>query len=74
MIEHLLQLGSSDLHQLAAALRSHRLSAPFNSVGIGRLVTRAASQDIASELQGLSDQGFSAEQLASVLDLVVKDR
>ena len=74
MIEHLLQLGSSDLHQLAAALRSHRLGAPFNSVGIGRLVPRAASQDIASELQGLCDQGFSAEQLASVLDLVVKDR
>ena len=74
MIEHLLQLGSGDLHQLAAALRSHRLSTPFNSVGIGRLVPRAASQDIASELQELSDQGFSAEQLASVLDLVVKDR
>jgi phosphatidylserine/phosphatidylglycerophosphate/cardiolipin synthase-like enzyme len=74
MIEHLLQLGSSDLQQLAAALRSHRLGSPFTSVGIGRLVTHAEAQDIASELQRLSEEGFSEGQLASVLDLFVKDR
>jgi phosphatidylserine/phosphatidylglycerophosphate/cardiolipin synthase-like enzyme len=74
MIEHLLQLGRSDLHQLAAALRSHRLSTPFNPVGLGRVGIHAGAQDIASELQALSDQGLSESQLASVLDLVVKDR
>ncbi len=74
MIKQMLQLGASDLHQLATALRSHRLGAPFSPVGIGRLVARAASEAIAGELQELVDQGFSGEQLASVLELLVKDR
>jgi len=74
MIERILQLGSSDIHQLAAALRSHRIGSPFNAIGIGRLVTPAASQDIAAELQALFDQGFREDHLASVLELIVKDR
>ena len=74
MITDLFQLGSSDLRQLAAALRSGRLSAPVSPIGVGRVVPQAAAEAVATELQRFSDQGFSEAQIATMLETLVCDR
>lgn len=74
MTAHLVRLSESDLQQLAAALRSRRISAPFNSFGVGRILPRTAAHTVAAELQQFSDEGYGELQIATMLDLIVQDR
>ncbi len=74
MTEKLTNLGDSDLHSIAAALRSGRLAPPFSSLALQRFVQDSVAGCTAEGLQGLSDQGFQPAQIALVLDLILKDR
>ena len=74
MGDELLQLADSDLRELAAVLRARRLAAPFTAMSVQRLIASPAAGDVAGELQRLADQGFQAEQMAAMLDLLVRDR
>src|SRR5207244_3022453 len=70
----ILSLRDDDLGSLAAALRSGRLAAPFRPVALQRLVANSLSDGVAQELQSFHDQGFSPAQIASLIDVVLKDR
>lgn len=74
MNEHLLKLHESDLRQLAAALRSGRLAPPFSGMAVQRVVSPLAATEVASDLQQLAGTGFSAVQIALVLEMLLGDR
>ncbi len=74
MSEQLLRLGDHDLRGIATALRSGRLAPPFTTVAVGRYVSTGLADGIAAELQAIASHGFTAPQLAAVIDLLLKDR
>ncbi len=74
MSDELLQLSDADLRQIVAALQAGRIKPPFSDLSVQRFVPDSISQKVAIELQQLADQGFSAQQLATCLDLILKDR
>ena len=74
MNDELLQLADNDLRELAAALRARRLAPPFTAMSLQRLIAGPSGAAVAGELQRLADHGFTAEQLAVTLDLLVCDR
>jgi phosphatidylserine/phosphatidylglycerophosphate/cardiolipin synthase-like enzyme len=74
MTRPLLQLADRDLREIAAALRAKRLATPFTAMSLGRIVASPAAQPTADELKRLAEQGFTGEQLATMLDLLVQDR
>lgn len=74
MSDGLLQLADGDLLELAAVLRARRIAAPFTAMSVQRLIASPAAGMVAEELQRLADQGFQAEQIAAMLDLLVRDR
>jgi phosphatidylserine/phosphatidylglycerophosphate/cardiolipin synthase-like enzyme len=74
MGDELLQLADNDLRELAAVLRARRLAAPFTAMSVQRVIAGPAAGTVAGELQRLADQGFQAEQMAAMLDLLVRDR
>lgn len=55
-------------------MRARRLTAPFTAMGVQRLIAGPIAAAVAGSLQRLADQGFTAEQLAVTLDLLVCDR
>jgi len=74
MADELLQLVDSDLRELAAALRARRLTAPFTAMSVQRLIAGPIAATATGALQRLADRGFTAEQLAVTLDLLISDR
>ncbi len=74
MTEPLLALSDGELDELAGALRSKRLTAPFTALGVQRIVDGERADAVAGALQQLADQGFAAQQLAATLELLLKDR
>jgi phosphatidylserine/phosphatidylglycerophosphate/cardiolipin synthase-like enzyme len=74
MNDTLAGLTDADLRILAAALRSGRIAAPFTAVSLQRLVSGEIADDVTREFQSLVAQGFAAAQIATILDLIVRDR
>jgi phosphatidylserine/phosphatidylglycerophosphate/cardiolipin synthase-like enzyme len=74
MISSLLLLPESDFPPLIAALRSGRLSPPFTAALIEHLVGHAVSSTTIEAMEDLKRIGFSEEQLAAALELVLQDR
>jgi phosphatidylserine/phosphatidylglycerophosphate/cardiolipin synthase-like enzyme len=74
MIEPLHGLSERDLHDVALALRSGRLSPPFSCVTLQRIVSNDCAQRIAEAFQRLAAAGFSAEQVAIAMELLRADR
>ena len=74
MISSLLLLPESDFLPLIAALRSGRLSPPFTAALIERLVGHPVSSATIEAMDELQRIGFSDEQLAAALKLVLQDR
>lgn len=64
---------AGDLEQVAAALCDGRLLAPFTAVGLTRLGVSEA-QDLAVQLNGLSQIGFQSQQMAALLQAVMTER
>jgi phosphatidylserine/phosphatidylglycerophosphate/cardiolipin synthase-like enzyme len=74
MTEPLLALSDGDLRELASLLRSRRLTPPFSPLGVQRIVAGDRAEAVVGALQSFSDDGFGVEQLATILELLVKDR
>lgn len=74
MTQTLLTLASSDLREIATAIRAQRLSLPFSVVSLQRIVPGAIVEAVAAELQMLADVSGGADAVAGMLELVVKDR
>src|SRR5260370_19029831 len=68
------RLTDPDLLEVARALRSGRLSAPFTTIALERVVPNSVATDVAADLDLLSQKGFGAEQVASTLELLRLDR
>jgi len=74
MNDPLARLTDTDLRALAAALRSGRIAAPITSVAIQRFIAEEFAVDTAHEIQALVAQEFAPAQIATTLDLIVRDR
>jgi phosphatidylserine/phosphatidylglycerophosphate/cardiolipin synthase-like enzyme len=74
MMEHLLRLSDTDLHELATALRSDRLPGPYSAVTVERVVSTPLASNVAEELQQLADQGFLPDQIATTMEIMVQAR
>lgn len=74
MISSLLLIPENELPPLIAALRSRRLSAPFSAVVIERLVGHVVIAKSVEALEELHHLGFSEDQIAAALELVLQDR
>jgi PLD-like domain len=74
MTDQLLKLSGTDLRGIATALRSGRLVAPFSGLSLQRLVPAGMATDLAGELQGFVEQGFTPTQIASTIELLLADR
>jgi phosphatidylserine/phosphatidylglycerophosphate/cardiolipin synthase-like enzyme len=66
------RLSSGELQLLAAELRSGRLPLPTTSLALARWFDGALAGEIAADLAGLT--GFSAQQLATLIESIVEDR
>ena len=74
MMAALLQLADHDVRGLATALRSGRLVAPFTGLAVQRVVAPPLAAALAQALDTLVRQGFTAAQIATLLDLLLEDR
>jgi hypothetical protein len=74
MIDTLQHLSVADLSALAAALRSGRLSAPFNHVAVKRYCPGGVAIDLAADFDRLANEGMQAKHLALLLDTVAETR
>lgn len=69
-----LRLSDHDLRGLAAAIRSHRIVPPWSALALQRILPSRVCEQVAAELQPWTEQGFSGEQVAAMLDFIVCDR
>ena len=67
-------LSDGDLQEIALAIRSGRLSPPYSTIPLHRIVPGTATAAIATDLQWLSEKGFGPEQVAVTLELIRTDR
>lgn len=74
MISALLLLPESDFPTLIAALRFGRLCPPYTTAMTEHIVGHSINAATIAALEDLRRRGFSAEQIADALDLVVTDR
>lgn len=74
MTSSLLMLSEPDLSALVAALRSRRLTAPFSAVVVERLLGHSVDSGTIEAMEELHGTGFSEDQIAVALELVLQDR
>jgi len=67
------KISDADLREIALAIRSGRLSPPYTTVALQRIVSGDLAA-LAADLQSLSHSGFGAEQVALTLELIRADR
>lgn len=73
-IDVLHALPTWELRELAAALKSGRLTAPFSGLGVGRFCPSGNAASIAEALAGLRESGMTPSQSAILLEGLVADR
>jgi phosphatidylserine/phosphatidylglycerophosphate/cardiolipin synthase-like enzyme len=74
MIPAIQALSETDLHEIAAALRSGRLSPPFTTASLQRFCSGGNERFLAVEMQGLADDGLKTDHLALMLDALAASR
>jgi len=74
MTSAFLRLNDADLRELAAAIRSRRISAPYSNYQVSRILAPKLAAEIAISLQELARLDFDEQQIATVLDLLLRDR
>jgi phosphatidylserine/phosphatidylglycerophosphate/cardiolipin synthase-like enzyme len=72
--ENLSRLADTDLRDLAQALRTIRLEAPYTAIGVERVTSIPLAPEIAADLQALARQGFSPFHIATTMELMVAAR
>lgn len=68
------KLSDADLRELAAALLSRRVSAPYSELQVKRVLSPSLAAEIAISLQELASNGFTEQQIAATLDHLLQDR
>jgi phosphatidylserine/phosphatidylglycerophosphate/cardiolipin synthase-like enzyme len=74
MKDHRAPLSDRDLQELAGALRSGRLVAPYSVVALERIVSKDIASTAVETIGRMSRAGFSADQIAATLDMIRSDR
>lgn len=67
-------LSNTDLQTLIASLRSQRVVAPYSELQVSRIVPSGWSGVVVAGLNELDLLGLTPEQVAAVLELLVRDR
>ena len=67
-------LSDADLRELAAALKSRRVSAPYSELQVNRVLSPALAAEVTVSLQELSSLGFDEQQVATTLEMILRDR
>jgi phosphatidylserine/phosphatidylglycerophosphate/cardiolipin synthase-like enzyme len=73
MIGRFQKISDGDLREIALAIRSGRLSPPYTTIALKRIVSGDLA-DLAADLQSLAQAGFGVEQVAATLELIRADR
>lgn len=68
------KLSNTDLQTLIAALQSGRVAAPYSGLQVSRVVPAALGTTVRAALLELEADGFSREQIATVLSFIELDR
>lgn len=74
MIDVLTRLSERSLRDLAASIRSGRILSPFVPLQVSRVIDGELGRAVADELCRLAESGFASEQIATMLELLIKDR
>jgi phosphatidylserine/phosphatidylglycerophosphate/cardiolipin synthase-like enzyme len=68
------RLSDADLRELASALKSRRVSAPYSELQVTRLLAPKIAADVTASLKELEVLGFGEHQIAATLELLIRDR
>lgn len=68
------RLNDADLRELVAALKSRRVTAPYTELQVNRVLSPKLAADVAASLEQLATLGFGEQQIATTLDLLLRDR
>ena len=68
------KLSDADIRELAAALKSRRVSAPYSELQVNRVLSPALAAEVTVSLQELSSLGFDEHQIATTLEMLLRDR
>jgi phosphatidylserine/phosphatidylglycerophosphate/cardiolipin synthase-like enzyme len=74
MTDVLLTLSEADLAEIAKALRSRRLTPPYSTAALGRLLAEPSASFASIGMRQFDEQGFSSEQTATVIELLIRQR
>ena len=67
-------LSDTDLRELAAALKSRRVSAPYSELQVSRILSSQLAPAVTASLKELSTLGFGDEQIATMSEMLLHDR
>jgi len=73
-MNHLSKLNDTDLRGLATALRTGRLTPPYNELMLARAIGTHSANIVALYLASLEQQGFHPPQIATLVDALIADR
>ena len=68
------RLSDADLRELASALKSRRVSAPYSELQVNRILSPKLAADVTVALQELVTAGFNEQQIATTLEMLLCDR
>lgn len=68
------KLSDADLRELASALKSRRVSAPYSELQVNRVLSPKLAADVTASLQELASLGFDEKQIATTLEMILRDR
>ncbi len=74
MTEVFIKLSDTDLQSLTVGLRSQRIAPPYTELQLSRVLASDLIQVVAAGLSNFESIGFTSDQIATVLELLVKDR
>ena len=74
MTATLTRLSDADLRELASALNSQRVSAPYSELQLNRVLSPKLAADVTASLQELTTLGFDEQQIATTLEMLLRDR
>lgn len=67
-------LSDADLRELASALKSRRVSAPYSELQVSRVLSSKLVGEVTVSLQEFANLGFGEQQIATTLELLIRDR
>ncbi len=68
------RLSNADLRELASALKSRRVSAPYSELQVSRILSPKLATEVTASLKELESLGFCEHQIVTTLELLVRDR